>query len=275
MAKDQDVAVDPEVLRLMQEIETLRQELGAMGRRLAEAERLADHDVLTPLLNRRAFVREMQRAIALTRRYDIPASVIYFDLDDFKGVNDRYGHAAGDAVLIAVAERLLAHVREADAVGRIGGDEFAVLLQHADFTAAQAKAVGPGRGGIGTPGGGRRRGHPRVAHLGRAPDRGGGLSRTVPLGGRRRHVPEEAAEERLGGLAVVIAVELAPEAEPSIERLGRRVVGLDLQPRRPRALPCAPGHEGRPSTARPRRDRANQGSVATASRHSQPSLAAA
>ena len=141
MAKAQDVAVDPEVLRLMQEVETLRQELGAMGRRLAEAERLADHDVLTPLLNRRAFVREMQRAIALTRRYDIPASVIYFDLDDFKGVNDRYGHAAGDAVLIAVAERLLAHVREADAVGRIGGDEFAVLLQHADFAAAQAKAA--------------------------------------------------------------------------------------------------------------------------------------
>ncbi|MGZ3276177.1 MAG: GGDEF domain-containing protein [Caulobacteraceae bacterium] len=141
MAKDHDVAVDPEVLRLLQEIEALREELGAMGRRLAEAERLADHDVLTPLLNRRAFVRELQRAIALTRRYDTPASVIYFDLDDFKGVNDRYGHAAGDAVLVAVAERLLDHVREADAVGRIGGDEFAVLLQHADLAAAQAKAA--------------------------------------------------------------------------------------------------------------------------------------
>jgi diguanylate cyclase (GGDEF)-like protein len=67
--------------------------------------------------------------------------VIYFDLDDFKGVNDRFGHAAGDAVLIAVAERLLAHVREADAVGRIGGDEFAVLLLHADLKAAQAKGA--------------------------------------------------------------------------------------------------------------------------------------
>jgi diguanylate cyclase (GGDEF)-like protein len=141
MAKAQDIAVDPEVLRLMREVETLRLELRAMGQRLAEAERLADHDVLTPLLNRRAFVRELQRAIALTRRHDTPASVIYFDLDDFKGVNDRFGHAAGDAVLIAVAERLLAHVREADAVGRIGGDEFAVLLQHADLPAAQAKAA--------------------------------------------------------------------------------------------------------------------------------------
>jgi diguanylate cyclase (GGDEF)-like protein len=142
MAKAQDVVVDPEVARLTQEVEALRQELRAMGRRLAEAERLADHDVLTPLLNRRAFVREVQRAIALTRRHGTPASVIYFDLDDFKGVNDRFGHAAGDAVLIAVAERLLAQVRTADVIGRIGGDEFAVLLQHADLEAAQAKAAG-------------------------------------------------------------------------------------------------------------------------------------
>ena len=131
---------DPEVLRLMQEVEALRLELKAMGQRLAEAERLADHDVLTPLLNRRAFVRELQRAIAQTRRHNTPASVIYFDLDEFKDVNDRYGHAAGDAVLIAVAERLIADVREADVVGRIGGDEFALLLQHADIEAAHAKA---------------------------------------------------------------------------------------------------------------------------------------
>jgi len=131
---------DPEVLRLMQEVEALRLELKAMGQRLADAERLADHDVLTPLLNRRAFVRELQRAIAQTRRHNTPASVIYFDLDEFKDVNDRYGHAAGDAVLIAVAERLIADVREADVVGRIGGDEFAVLLQHADIEAAHAKA---------------------------------------------------------------------------------------------------------------------------------------
>jgi diguanylate cyclase (GGDEF)-like protein len=141
MAKAEHVAVDPEVLRLVQEVEALRQELSAMGARLAEAERLADHDVLTPLLNRRAFVREVQRAIALTRRHGTAASVIYFDLDDFKGVNDRFGHASGDAVLIAVAERLLAQVREADVVGRIGGDEFAVLLLHADLKAAQAKAA--------------------------------------------------------------------------------------------------------------------------------------
>ena len=141
MTLARDVTADSEVLRLMAEVETLRLELKVMGQRLAEAERLADHDVLTPLLNRRAFVRELQRAIALTRRYRTPASVIYFDIDDFKVVNDRYGHAGGDAVLIAVAERLKAQVREADAVGRIGGDEFAILLQHADLKAASAKAM--------------------------------------------------------------------------------------------------------------------------------------
>jgi diguanylate cyclase (GGDEF)-like protein len=128
-------------VRLRQEVEALRQELRAVSRQLTEAERLADHDVLTPLLNRRAFVREVQRAIALTRRHATPASLIYFDLDDFKGVNDRLGHAAGDAVLIAVAVRLQAQVRDSDAVGRIGGDEFAVLLLHADLEAAQAKAA--------------------------------------------------------------------------------------------------------------------------------------
>lgn len=141
MAKLDDTIADPEVQRLMQEVETLRLELQAMGQRLADAERLADRDVLTPLLNRRAFVREVQRAIALTRRHKTPASVIYFDMDGFKQINDRYGHAAGDAALIGVAEQLMAAVREADVVGRIGGDEFAVLLQHADATAATAKAA--------------------------------------------------------------------------------------------------------------------------------------
>ena len=141
MPTTQRVIEDPEITRLMGEVEALRRELQAVGGRLAEAERLADRDVLTPLLNRRAFVRELQRAIALTRRHDTPASVIFVDLNDFKGINDSHGHAAGDAVLVAVAERLVAGVREEDIVGRIGGDEFAVLLQHADAPKATLKAA--------------------------------------------------------------------------------------------------------------------------------------
>jgi diguanylate cyclase (GGDEF)-like protein len=131
---------ETDILRLTAELDALREQVGALTQRLAEAEILADRDVLTPLLNRRAFLREVQRAIAMARRYSAPACVIYFDLDGFKGINDRYGHAAGDAALIAVAEGLLHAVREEDVVGRIGGDEFAVLLQHVDAEGASAKA---------------------------------------------------------------------------------------------------------------------------------------
>jgi diguanylate cyclase (GGDEF)-like protein len=131
---------DADLVRLKAELEALRGQVEALTLRLAEAEILADRDVLTPLLNRRAFLREVQRAIAMARRYDAPACVIYFDLDGFKQINDSYGHAAGDAALIAVAEGLLAAVREEDIVGRLGGDEFAVLLQHVDAAGGIAKA---------------------------------------------------------------------------------------------------------------------------------------
>ncbi len=131
---------DPDAAAMARELAELRAQVQALSERLAEAERRADIDVLTPLLNRRAFMREVQRAIAVARRHDIPASVIFFDLDGFKAVNDRYGHAAGDAALVAVAERLQAEVRESDVVGRLGGDEFAVLLLHADREAATQKA---------------------------------------------------------------------------------------------------------------------------------------
>ena len=137
---ESEVSSKSEAEAMAAELAELRAQVQALSERLAEAERRADIDVLTPLLNRRAFMREVQRAIAVARRHNVPASVIFFDLDGFKAVNDRYGHAAGDAALIAVAERLQAEVRESDVVGRLGGDEFAVLLLHADREAATAKA---------------------------------------------------------------------------------------------------------------------------------------
>jgi diguanylate cyclase (GGDEF)-like protein len=115
--------------------------VGRLKARLTETEGLADRDALTPLLNRRAFLRELSRIRTFAQRYGAPASLVYFDLDGFKAVNDRYGHAAGDAALQAVAERLLAHVRESDIVGRMGGDEFAVILVQADQAVAEAKAA--------------------------------------------------------------------------------------------------------------------------------------
>lgn len=133
-------AVQGAVTTLLTEIDDLRGEVARLKARLAEVETLADRDALTPVLNRRAFVRELSRIRTFGQRYGSRASVVYFDLDGFKAVNDRYGHAAGDSALKAVAERLLAHVRESDVVGRMGGDEFAVILVQADRPTAEAKA---------------------------------------------------------------------------------------------------------------------------------------
>ncbi|MFC3071447.1 GGDEF domain-containing protein [Phenylobacterium soli] len=134
-------AVRAALQTLLAEVDDLRGEVGRLKTRLAETEGLADRDALTPLLNRRAFLRELNRVRTFAQRYGSPASVVYFDLDGFKTVNDRYGHAAGDAALRAVAERLLANVRESDVVGRMGGDEFAVILIQADQQVAEAKAA--------------------------------------------------------------------------------------------------------------------------------------
>ena len=129
-----------ETSALRREIAELRAELSRLTARLAEAEGLADRDSLTPLLNRRAFMRELGRAKAYVERYRAPVSVVFFDLDGLKAINDRFGHAAGDAALLAVAERLSAHVRASDIVGRLGGDEFAVILAQTNGFQAEAKA---------------------------------------------------------------------------------------------------------------------------------------
>jgi len=134
-------AVRSALRTLLGEIDDLRGEVGRLKRQLTETEGLADRDALTPLLNRRAFLRELGRIRTFAQRYGAPASLVYFDLDGFKAVNDRYGHAAGDAALQAVAERLLANVRHSDLVGRMGGDEFAVILVQADQSVAEAKAA--------------------------------------------------------------------------------------------------------------------------------------
>lgn len=125
---------------LMSEVDSLRCELQAMRERLEVAEKSADQDQLLPVLNRRAFVRQLTRHISLADRYGTPSSLIYFDLNNFKLVNDAHGHAGGDEALRQFAGVLVANVRETDIVGRLGGDEFAVLLSHADQTQAHRKA---------------------------------------------------------------------------------------------------------------------------------------
>lgn len=133
-------AVQQALQTLLLEVDDLRAEVARLKARLAEVEGLADQDALTPLLNRRAFMRELNRIRTFAQRYGSPASLIYFDVDGLKAINDRFGHAAGDAALKTIAERLLASVRESDIVGRMGGDEFAVVLVQADRFTAKTKA---------------------------------------------------------------------------------------------------------------------------------------
>jgi diguanylate cyclase (GGDEF)-like protein len=98
------------------------------ARRFREARELADLDALTGLHNRRYFHETLEREVSRARRYRRPISLVLLDLDDFKSVNDRFGHLSGDEVLAEVGERIRAVVRTADIACRIGGEEFAVLL---------------------------------------------------------------------------------------------------------------------------------------------------
>lgn len=132
----------PDIDEAQAEIARLRAEVAALTARAEAAEAAAEHDVLTPVLNRRGFVAAMTRTMAYCTRYKVPAVLLYLDLDGFKAVNDTLGHAAGDAALVRVAELLVENVRATDAVGRLGGDEFAVLLLNADMDAGREKAAG-------------------------------------------------------------------------------------------------------------------------------------
>ena len=97
---------------------------------------LADVDELTKLPNRRQFLRSLETEFARVQRYDRPLSVLMIDADDFKLINDRHGHFAGDEVLQALAVRFRGIVRQIDLLGRLGGEEFAVALMEADMPAA-------------------------------------------------------------------------------------------------------------------------------------------
>jgi diguanylate cyclase (GGDEF)-like protein len=137
-----DAAVEPsEPMSLLAEIAELRRQLDAARDRVAQLEKLVDEDTLMPIANRRAFVRELTRMMAFAKRYGIPGSLVYFDVNNLKQINDAQGHAAGDAALQKVAQVLVENVRTIDVVGRLGGDEFGLLLVRADADIAERKAA--------------------------------------------------------------------------------------------------------------------------------------
>ncbi len=107
----------------------------------AQLERAATNDPLTNVHNARAFSEELAQELGRNRRYGRPLALIYLDLDDFKRVNDAHGHVTGDAVLRLVADAMRLAVRAADIVGRLGGDEFGVLMPETDGAVAHAAAL--------------------------------------------------------------------------------------------------------------------------------------
>jgi diguanylate cyclase (GGDEF)-like protein len=107
------------------------------ARRFREARQLADLDALTGLHNRRFFHETLAREVARAQRYERRLALVVFDIDDFKAINDKVGHLAGDAVLAQVAERVQSVVRGSDVACRVGGDEFAVILPESTLADAE------------------------------------------------------------------------------------------------------------------------------------------
>ena len=130
-----------EIRALEDEIARLQAELQARESEIATLKTMVDQDMFLPLLNRRAFEREFTRAWSAAKRYRFEVSLIYLDLNNMKQINDEFGHDAGDRALRSVAKVLRENCRQSDLTGRLGGDEFGVLMMQADTGAARRKAA--------------------------------------------------------------------------------------------------------------------------------------
>jgi diguanylate cyclase (GGDEF)-like protein len=139
VAKDAMTDADSRLRVLTAENERLTRALTEAGHHILALEKLAREDGLTGLLNRRSFDLELQRALDFHVRHGEDMALVLLDLDDFKGVNDRLGHAGGDAALKHVAKTLARNIRGSDIIARIGGDEFALILWRANADAGQHK----------------------------------------------------------------------------------------------------------------------------------------
>ena len=132
--------VETELRDLRARVSRLTGELAEARAHAAKLEAQAHEDPLTGLLNRRGFLRDLARAIAFGGRYAAPAALLLVDLDRFKPVNDAYGHPTGDHALKHVGVVLRRMVRGSDSVGRLGGDEFGLVIWQAEGLDADRKA---------------------------------------------------------------------------------------------------------------------------------------
>ncbi len=133
-----------ELVRLRAELDGIRAALDVKQKELqavlAQAEEVSHTDALTYLPNRRSMISELQRQVTYAERYGTPLSISMIDVDNFKDINDTYGHAVGDQVLRYIASEMRDRIRQPDVIGRLGGDEFLVILPSGPANAAAEQA---------------------------------------------------------------------------------------------------------------------------------------
>lgn len=129
--------LDTKPRRLSEEAKEHLKSLAEIAQRELIVTQLATLDDLTGIPNRRGFISLAQKSLQLCHRQDIPASLVFFDINKFKNINDKYGHAEGDRALIAFAQQMRYTFRESDVFARMGGDEFVVLLTNTTIVFAE------------------------------------------------------------------------------------------------------------------------------------------
>jgi diguanylate cyclase (GGDEF)-like protein len=131
-----DPAANEVMGRLVDENALLRASIAELRARLEEMEKASERDPLTGLPNRPSFIRALERVVSQANRHGTPAALLYLDVDGLEAINARHGQVAGDAALIHIAKLLQDLVRTTDVAARVGGDEFAVVLDHLDADSA-------------------------------------------------------------------------------------------------------------------------------------------
>ncbi len=137
--KEMTDAVRLAVSALLEKLEDTSRDLSRTKEALTEMEQLVDVDCVAPVPNRRAFMRRLTWAITMHERYGHPSTILYFDINDFKSINDTHGHAAGDLAIRHISQLLSNAMRESDFLARIGGDEFAIIMYYAGEEAARKR----------------------------------------------------------------------------------------------------------------------------------------
>ena len=122
------------------EVGRLRGEIARLQAMVERLDDLAHLDPLVELPNRRGFLRQLEGLITRVKRYGEDGAMLFVDIDGLKRINDSHGHRAGDEALITVSQLLVSGVRNGDCVGRLGGDEFGILLEHANQAISEETA---------------------------------------------------------------------------------------------------------------------------------------